>query len=164
MAHPFGFTNNGNVCSVLWDYVLSSISIHIISIRKPGLWTSKLRVSSYQVVLHIARFLDLQSAACHSCILDMQFSMCQKLGQHNFEFRSVSTCRRLILFSYKHNEMSNHARRRSLHWGVKFKLWFDEMRGRSKIISIVKWEVWLQRSRSYQLHGSDNLLCNFSCP
>ena len=86
------------------------------------------------------------------------------LGQHNFEFRSVSTCRRLILFSYKHNEMSNHARRRSLYWGVKFKLWFDEMRGRSKIISIVKWEVWLQRSRSYQLHGSDNVLCNFSCP
>ena len=34
------------------------------------------------------------------------------LDQHNFEFRSVSTCRR---YSYEHHNMSNHARRRSLH-------------------------------------------------
>ena len=81
------------------------------------------------------------------------------LGQHNLEFRSVSTCRRLILYSYEHNKMSNHARRRSLHWDVNYKLWIlvDEMRGRSMIISSGKSEVWLTRSRSCQLNESDNL-------
>ena len=31
---------------------------------------------------------------------------------HKFEFRSVSTCCRLILYSYEKDKMNNHARRR----------------------------------------------------
>ena len=35
-------------------------------------------------------------------------SLLRPIGQHNIEFRSVSTCRRLILYSYEHNKMNNH--------------------------------------------------------
>ena len=67
------------------------------------------------------------------------FSQASKVAQSIFfgllRPASVSTCRRLILYSYEHNKMSNYTWRRFLHWGVNYELWIDKMRDRNRIIS-----------------------------
>ena len=57
--------------------------------------------------------------------------------------------------------MSNHTWRRSLHSGVNYKLWIDEMKAAVGLFISMKLEVWPQRSCSYLLDGPDNVLCIF---